>query len=647
MKLSTRVNLLLYALILIAFISFLPPLRAYLDADSPLEEVALDLEEVLLLQQLDFLVTRQVIEYVDIVLVAEDAEELAEEIEEMEAAGGQVREVLRTLAAEASDEPRLEQGELENLEQLSTLYDDLCEAGDRIIALTQSGEIEAAFAQLREPMRLRREIIAPAVDTVVSLEIRAIGADLDRLLAASGRFAFLPVFEIESTVSQLRLDTDRAIAAALFAQSLERLTGEYIDVAFLGEPQSLLYLVRGQADQALDAWGVLAGPDGTDAASLRQHIEEITSQYQEFNLLGDRLLELAVTAERAEVLEFFEDVFEPMGDETLIELIDTAYATHAADARAGLKASETLFQRAGWLVAFLAFLLLTLALAAPLLMSRWIVKPVLALSATTKVWGEGNLSQRAMIPGGGELGELAEGLNRMAAGLQEAQAQRQRQTRLTALGELAGSVGHEIRNPLAIITNSSYFLQSTQKQLNDKGREHLAIIRRQIQRANRIITELLDFTREPRVEATLFTLREAAEAAVAAVEIPDSIRVEHDDDGALRVEADPGQIERCLTNLISNAVQAMPEGGLLRIEYERRQGELEVAVIDTGVGIPPEKLESIFEPLYTSKTKGIGLGLAVAQRYARINGGRLECKSTLGEGTTFCLLLPSPEAPHD
>lgn len=642
MKLSTRVNLLLYALILIAFVSFLPPLRAFLDTRASLLEIERDLNGVLQLQQFDFLATRQVIEYVDIVLVAEDAEELAEEVEEMEETEEAARGVLESLATGVRAELRLEEREQEDIRRLAEIYDDLCEEGEAVIALAQSGEIGPALARAVEPMRLRRELIAPRVDAMASLEIRAISTDLDRLLAASGRFAFLPVFGIERTVGQLRRDTDQAIAAALFAQSLERLTGEYIDVAFLGQSATVLYVIQGQTDQALESWRTLAGSDGSDSSPSRRHIDEISAEYRQLKRLGETLLELAANAEPAAMLEFFEDSFEPMADESLSDLIDTAYAAHAADARAGLRESESLFQRAGWLVACLTLLLLSLALAVPVLMSRWIVQPVLALGAITKVWGEGDLSRRAQAPRGDEIGELAAGLNRMAAGLEEAREQRNRQTRLTVLGELAGSVGHEIRNPLAIINNSSYFLRTTQKQLDDKGTKHLEIIRRQIRRANRIITELLDFTRNPRVEATRFELGGVCDQALAAVDVPESIRIERHGEDSLQVEADPGQIERCLANLVSNAVQAMPEGGVLSVGCGRRGDELEVSVADTGVGIAAEELESIFEPLYTSKVRGIGLGLPVSQRYARLNRGRLECESRLGHGTTFRLILPGP-----
>ena len=225
--------------------------------------------------------------------------------------------------------------------------------------------------------------------------------------------------------------------------------------------------------------------------------------------------------------------------------------------------------------------------------------------------------------------------------LEEAQEQLLRRERLAALGELAGSVAHEIRNPLGVIKNSIYFLRLTQKLEDAKAKEHLGLIEKEIDRSNRIITELLDYTRNPILETRRFVLREAVEKALAGLELPGTVSLERAlGEAALTVEADPSQVERILDNLLVNAVQAMPEGGTLRVECRRRGGEAVVGIIDTGVGIEEESLSKIFEPLYTSKAHGIGLGLALSQRYAQLNRGRIEFETRLGQGTTFRLVLP-------
>lgn len=230
--------------------------------------------------------------------------------------------------------------------------------------------------------------------------------------------------------------------------------------------------------------------------------------------------------------------------------------------------------------------------------------------------------------------------------LEAAQEKLLRNERLAVLGELAGSVAHEIRNPLGVIRNSIYFLRLTQKEITDVGKEHLELIEQQIVQTNRIIAELLDYARDRPPQTGRFDLHEAAHKAVDLAEIPETVSLDRTDaPGPLFVEADLDQISRLIANLLRNAVQAMTEegegeGGDLWLTCGEQDGEYVATVRDSGVGIADENLAKIFEPLYTSKANGIGLGLALSQRYARLNHGRIECESRLGEGATFRLILP-------
>ena len=226
--------------------------------------------------------------------------------------------------------------------------------------------------------------------------------------------------------------------------------------------------------------------------------------------------------------------------------------------------------------------------------------------------------------------------------LEEVQERLLRKERLAVLGELAGSVAHEIRNPLGVIRNSSYFLKLTQRgKIDAKGYEHLELIEREVDQTNRIIAEMLDYARDRPAQTRPMEVRSAIGRALELVQIPDEVHLERQcADGSPRVEADPDQVERLLANLIQNAVQAMPEGGRLEVGCQGVGEQVVIHVRDQGVGIPEEDLEKIFEPLFTTKANGIGLGLALCQRYALLNGGRLECESQLGEGTEFRLLLP-------
>ncbi len=225
--------------------------------------------------------------------------------------------------------------------------------------------------------------------------------------------------------------------------------------------------------------------------------------------------------------------------------------------------------------------------------------------------------------------------------LERAQAKLLRQERLAALGEVAGSVAHEIRNPLGAMKNSIYMLRQSWQPPDQETAEDLSLIDRQIRQVNRIISELLDYARDRPPETERFSLSAVTTNVIEQNEIPGDIDVETGfDSGSMVVEADLGQIEQILTNLLRNAIEAMPTGGKLEVTCKRRGSEAVANFVDAGIGIAPEEISKIFEPLYTSKAQGIGLGLALSERYARLNRGRIECESELGQGAAFRLVLP-------
>ena len=237
--------------------------------------------------------------------------------------------------------------------------------------------------------------------------------------------------------------------------------------------------------------------------------------------------------------------------------------------------------------------------------------------------------------GGGFIDKLRQERN-VSASLREELA---RKERLAILGQLAGGVGHELRNPLATLQTSMYFLKMTLSESADpKVRRHLGIMEQELNNANEIITNLLDFSR----------VRQADRAHVPVAEILRQA-LERYDFGGVQVErdikefdvlADPVQIRQVVTNLVTNAIQAMPEGGTLFIATGRSSdGEAWIAVRDTGTGIDAATLEKIFQPLFTTKAKGIGLGLAVCESLVRGNGGKITVKSELGKGSTFTVHL--------
>jgi two-component system, NtrC family, sensor histidine kinase HydH len=216
-----------------------------------------------------------------------------------------------------------------------------------------------------------------------------------------------------------------------------------------------------------------------------------------------------------------------------------------------------------------------------------------------------------------------------------------RKERLAILGQLAGGVGHELRNPLAVLATSVYFLRMA---LDDKAdpkiQKHLGIVEQELANANEIITNLLDFSRVRQPERTGISLRQLVQNALERYDFG-SIEVEQDIRD-IEVNADPGQVRQVLINLVTNAIQAMSDtgGGRLVINTGESNGNAWIAVKDTGSGIEPAILEKIFQPLFTTKAKGIGLGLAVCESLIRANGGKITVESEPGKGSTFTIHLP-------
>jgi len=223
----------------------------------------------------------------------------------------------------------------------------------------------------------------------------------------------------------------------------------------------------------------------------------------------------------------------------------------------------------------------------------------------------------------------------------EAQERLVRQEKLAVMGQLASGVGHELRNPLAVINNALYMLRLSEHCQDPAIEEYLNIIDQEVAASNKIITDLLTFARIKPANLSPVDLRAVLAAIFRKFVPPEIVQIKSELTQDLPpVYVDDKQVEQVITNLVTNAYQAMPEGGSLTIKSEIARDLLKIDFIDTGIGIPPENLEKIFEPLFTTKAKGIGLGLTISKMLAEINGGKIKVKSKVGRGSTFSLFLP-------
>jgi PAS domain S-box-containing protein len=242
--------------------------------------------------------------------------------------------------------------------------------------------------------------------------------------------------------------------------------------------------------------------------------------------------------------------------------------------------------------------------------------------------------------------QLEEKVEARTRALHDAQEQLVRREKLAVLGQMSGGIAHELRQPLAVISNAVYFLQAAQPNANPTTQEYLGLINAELQTADHIITDLLSFARARVAEKEPVAVATVVEQTLARNPAPAGIAVQVALPPDLPpVYVDPRQLGQVLNNLIANAYQAMPRGGQLALTAApAATGFVSLAVADTGDGIAPENLPKLFEPLFTTKTKGIGLGLTITKMLVEANGGAIEVMSQAGKGSTFTLCLPMIEA---
>lgn len=228
--------------------------------------------------------------------------------------------------------------------------------------------------------------------------------------------------------------------------------------------------------------------------------------------------------------------------------------------------------------------------------------------------------------------------------LKDAQEKIMQQVKSAEIGKLAGSVAHELRNPLGIISNSIYFLDSKFPATDEKTKKHLIIIREQSDRAVQIIKDLIDFAWIRPSETSLVDIIALIQDTLFHIHKANNVEIQTRFDTNLpKILLDHDKMQQAFLKIINNAIQAMPVGGTLEISAIKNEAMIEIAFKDTGTGIPEENVPLLFKPLFSTKTKGLGLGLAIAKEIVVQHGGTIEVKSEIGIGSTFTIILPIQE----
>jgi signal transduction histidine kinase len=298
---------------------------------------------------------------------------------------------------------------------------------------------------------------------------------------------------------------------------------------------------------------------------------------------------------------------------------------------------------------------------------KWITIPISQLMDGIKHMAKGELSTRINLKRGDELSQLAQAFNQMAVNLKEAQERiikegeaklemersLRQSEKLATVGQLASGLAHEIGTPLNIIGGRAELIK---KRLEDKegAQKNLDIIVQQTERITKIIQQLLGFVRKKKPEQKTLRISTLLETTLAFLDHQiqkQEVVVREISDDLLPVMGDPDQLQQVFLNLILNAIQSMPEGGILRLSVSSKwiskeglkSGEREyvvVSVIDTGIGMEKEVVQNIFNPFFTTKDTGTGLGLMVSQGIVQDHEGWIDVESELGKGSIFRVYLP-------
>ena len=506
--------------------------------------------------------------------------------------------------------------EMNAIIQVAELHGEFQSLGARIIDLTDLQEPE--IAELRKNIVEIDEIIdqelQPLVDRTASGSLQKLEAALeieinvDEAFAAIQSYIALPEFELRKIVSDSAADFEKfEVVYRSFPLSTTEL--KWIDII----------------DEDFQAAVLLGNSVMRRSDEIRVLVEQLEANLEKIDYVVDEEVHPIIHAES-------------------VKALDNAAAS---------------FSLASLMAIILASSGFAVGIGALILVRRQIINPIKRLNDAALSLRDGDLSARISTISNDEFGNLATSFNQMADSLQQgqkelnsAQEELVRTEKLAILGQFTGGMAHDLRNPLGAIKNAHYMIQKRltadgATDANPKLKVYLDIIDQQVDRSNKYITDMMTFADvvDPVLAET--RLDEVVRETLETMSKNDNITLMPRLDPDLHpVLADGEQLQRVFLNLANNAQDAMPDGGQLAITAKNVNNHVEIKFTDTGEGISDEIIGNIFDPLFTTKTKGTGLGLAVCQEIILRHGGTISVRRNEepSGGTTFEVTLPATGA---
>ncbi len=299
-------------------------------------------------------------------------------------------------------------------------------------------------------------------------------------------------------------------------------------------------------------------------------------------------------------------------------------------------AFSIVMQWESWALIILS-VVVSIAISVPL--ARTLVKPIRTLVRATELVAQGDFSQQIPVKRSDEIGRLIEAFNEMTRKLKKAREAE----RLASVGKAAAAIAHELKN--SIVMASAYIgllpKRSKDKEFLDKFSK---VVPAELENWKSLLQEISDYSRHSefemgslRVNDLLSHLKFLIEERLRERQVALDFRVTPN---LPSIRGNAQKLNQVLMNLVTNAIDAMPDGGLLKIEAQAQNENVTIKIEDNGKGIPPENLDKIFEPFYTTKSQGLGLGLSIVRTIMEQHGGRVDAYSEPGQGTSFILVIP-------